>query len=835
MAPVRTTDNPENQADSSANSEQKQRRKPGRVPVSCAECRRLKLRCDRQVPCESCTKRGCAALCPDGSLPTTKGPKLKAAAEVEELKDKIAQLEAALQAMQATISDEPHPLLQDSPAQQPSATTPTSQGSPSSSGGSVPSTSSAASQSPEADSVTQADEQEVLDTFGTLTLGNRGEARYFGQTSRTEYLIHAPERLTPFVDNLKLPRLSQMTIQEACKELDVFCSNEAIGDEVLACIPTMEEALRLVEIYFECSKFIWYPLPREYVYTEIVQAIYQQPVDEYCHVTRKHALSLLFMIFALATLFNLNMPPYAAEAQEYYLLARIALRWAPPTYDTTLAAIQSILYMGTYLEMADCEPAHTGSHKSWITVRTAVGLGFSIGLHVSSYKWQLDDAASAKRARVFWQLFTQDTWLSFGFGRPPSINLTFVDCDIPKAEHISTAGGSSWSTGFHVWTWQFTKLLHNIMSSAFAAKSPSYTRIMELDKRVRDFSEPEPCLPNDPKKPDEVTLTMQKLLVTLYKETTHLNLHRPYLSQALKDSPEDPLRHRFGASVMIIYRSAWRILNAVQSAYKTAPGISARISLLWSHALACAILLCLLITRAPGSNLASPALMELDKICELFEEAANKSQIASNNIHVLRKLRKQAHAAITKVMAEDAALIESELDRLGGKTQLVQTIGERTIRACSGALMNRCIESYLASRNPPSVFEQVGNPNGLLQPMVAQETPRFDDVDPLANPPPYETTDFGMDFMADAFPPVNASQLPQNGQAQVPQQGQPQVDLSNIQNFEWIAGFLGATGGAAVPQGPQPQAATEPVPHPAESDVMWQALMIQLGLPAGSI
>lgn len=49
------------------------------------------------------------------------------------------------------------------------------------------------------------------------------------------------------------------------------------------------------------------------------------------------------MIFALATLFDLNMPPYAAEAHEYYLVARIALRWAPPAYDTTLASIQALV------------------------------------------------------------------------------------------------------------------------------------------------------------------------------------------------------------------------------------------------------------------------------------------------------------------------------------------------------------------------------------------------------------------------------------------------------------------------------------------------------------
>lgn len=40
MAPVRTADKDQPVAGASSGGEQKQRRKPGRVPVSCAECRR---------------------------------------------------------------------------------------------------------------------------------------------------------------------------------------------------------------------------------------------------------------------------------------------------------------------------------------------------------------------------------------------------------------------------------------------------------------------------------------------------------------------------------------------------------------------------------------------------------------------------------------------------------------------------------------------------------------------------------------------------------------------------------------------------------------------------
>ena len=50
----------------------------------------------------------------------------------------------------------------------------------------------------------------------------------------------------------------------------------------------------------------------------------------------------MWMVYALATLLDVNKAPYAVEAHEYYLLSRLALRYAPPAHDTTLIAIQTI-------------------------------------------------------------------------------------------------------------------------------------------------------------------------------------------------------------------------------------------------------------------------------------------------------------------------------------------------------------------------------------------------------------------------------------------------------------------------------------------------------------
>ncbi|OAP61663.1 hypothetical protein AYL99_03866 [Fonsecaea erecta] len=70
-------------------------------------------------------------------------------------------------------------------------------------------------------------------------------------------------------------------------------------------------------------------------------------------------------------------------------------------------------------------PEHVSIHSSGFWLRTAVGLGFQIGLH------REPDPQSPKcklRRRLFWTLFSRDCLLSIAHGRPRAINL--FDCNI---------------------------------------------------------------------------------------------------------------------------------------------------------------------------------------------------------------------------------------------------------------------------------------------------------------------------------------------------------------------------------------------------------------------
>ncbi|WRT65255.1 uncharacterized protein IL334_002198 [Kwoniella shivajii] len=70
------------------------KKRPKQPQLSCAECRRLKLKCNREVPCSNCFRRKCSELCPDGVKETRRQTfDVKAA---EQLQKRLSTLESLL-------------------------------------------------------------------------------------------------------------------------------------------------------------------------------------------------------------------------------------------------------------------------------------------------------------------------------------------------------------------------------------------------------------------------------------------------------------------------------------------------------------------------------------------------------------------------------------------------------------------------------------------------------------------------------------------------------------------------------------------------------------------
>ncbi|KAK0465960.1 uncharacterized protein EV420DRAFT_1508988 [Desarmillaria tabescens] len=696
--------------------EKKPRRKPGRVP------------------CEKCVSRGCGSICPDGSLTSGKGNRM------------------LLKILQSTVSSEPHPLLRTDLLQlkSPQSTLPTQNGSAGPSTTNGPTPTSANPQSIPWDSLQSLSKSEAtmkissMRLVSTLTIGGHGESSFLGKTARSEALSKPQSTST-----LVLPRVSKRIIESNCADpLD-----ESLGHEIFSLLPPLSEAVRLCEVYLEHGKYLYSTVDRTELFDEVLSCIYRAECVS-CH----HTLYFLFSVFALAVLFDQERPAYSVEAQEYYYLARAAIGLSSINNHQTLRAIQGMIHLTEYETYSDWEAL--GTNSEWITMGCAVQLGQSLTLRLqilTAPAGSLGKLPVSVEVRIFWQLFACDTWTSFLFGRPPSMSAQYIDCALPKdTEEIINADGER-ETGFHSWMWQYATLMHSVMGAAFGVKVPAYAVILDLDRKIRDFPVPlrfRPCTNYGSKvlRPEHY---MQRWMVLMSKESVLLNLHRT--------SRTDLARHRYLPSVMATYRSAWRIMQSLKMLRTYAPLLSNRVNLAWSHALSAAIVMCILVTRAPNSTMTKPSLQELDLVAQLFEEAAPNCRAAANTLVRLYFLEMRFLLSCCRTRskccgnkAHEAAIYPpDELDRLGGKTHLISSIRFRYAHRCiypiASATLPAIVPEVLSTEVPFSGGDGFG--------FFAQQSPslgEFGGVPPTQppQPAPYHSA-FG--FAAAAAPMLDAT------------------------------------------------------------------------------
>ncbi|KAJ6601099.1 fungal-specific transcription factor domain-containing protein [Mycena vulgaris] len=773
--------------------DERARKKPGRVPTSCAECRRLKLRCDKNVPCGKCVSRGCGTICPDGQLTSGKGNRLVLANtevlhdRIEHLCARIRELEDALRTLHENMSDRPHPLLRTDllhiktvpPQHSP-------EGPSSSSSGSRNSSSTLASDEIPDPSQARSEEENFIDAFGTLTIGLHGESSFLGQTARSEYLFRALAKAPPAPAVLP-PRLSRRIIELSFPDLDV--QDEDLGQEVFEMLPSLSEAIRLCDTYLEHGTYLPMALQRTELIDEVLEAVYRAGSFE--TMRNRHALSLLFVVFATAAILDPGRHPYSIEAQEYYYLSRAALALASPVRETTLAAIQALIHMAQYLDLSDWEGAE--SNAAWTYIGTAVRLAHGIGLHLNSCRWNLSEEASERRSRLFWQLFQADTWLSFSLGRPPSMSTNYIDCAYPK-DTSEVIGPDGKETSYFLWTCKYSVIMHSVMSSAFGYKVPAYTTILDLDRKIRDYTIPvhlRPVCTGETPAPTPQRL-MQRFLTLSAKETTLLNLHRAYFAQALQDKPDDLANHRFIPSVMAAYRSAWRLIRSLVIMWQDNPMLIARVGSAWSPALSAAIVMCILVTRSPGSKMTKSSLEELDALARLFQEAAPTCRVAAQLLAPILTLMRRAHQAVDdNLYSQDdetcCRVTPADLDRLGGKTHLISQLRNVTAPGDSPS------PPPLYQR--PSLFSDIAATNSeTMHPTIAQDMRSFD----LGEPSQFY----------DAF---------------------PDADMGGIQ-FTGESVFSSPSGyGYSPPTAFQPSAVGFVGASPPMLDATWQSFVEQLG------
>ncbi|KAF5352509.1 hypothetical protein D9756_006274 [Leucocoprinus leucothites] len=574
---------------------------------------------------------------------------------------RIRELEGALQALQAQNSDAPHPLLLKDSVEELAPVSAPSRPIASSSGGQTPVPAQAPSRTtPTATVVTMEPDPTAITEFsGTLSVSGNGESSFFGSTARLEFLARREAK-----PDVKPSRLSHELFEFACE--DHKGKTERLGNEIFQLRPPASEASRLCELYLKSGKVMYSPIPRAELFDEIFMPVYRA---ESFSDLQPETLALLFMVFAISIHFDPKRRTDSHDANEHYYLAKASLHLA--ARENTLHYVQTLIHMAQYLRFSGSESALSDSRSDYLC--RAIRIGYKMGLHLHGIRWGLPEDLAQRRSRIFCEIFLLDTWTSFYSGRPPMVSLAFMDRATPKDDDEGVDAEGNKKPGFHTWTYKYAILLHSIMAVAFGPKPPSYPTVLDLDLKVRNFPVPvrwRPMCEEDTPAPPEVQ--MVRFLVSFAKESTLLNLHRSYFITALEELPEDLSNHQYIPSVLAVYRSAWRLMRGLRCIWNMTPELVSRMNVAWSQALSAALIMCLFVTRTPGSHLTDPALNELDLLVELFEEATPTCRTASDLLIDLRSLRRHSRITAGRHYQNEGYIISTlELGRLNGKTYLV--------------------------------------------------------------------------------------------------------------------------------------------------------------------
>ncbi|KAG5222590.1 zinc cluster transcription factor [Salix suchowensis] len=261
-----------------------------------------------------------------------------------------------------------------------------------------------------------------------------------------------------------------------------------------------------------------------------------------------------------------------------------------------------------------------------------------------SARWGLSPKMVQRRRILFWDLFVADSWTldrshCLGIflpepqhGRPPSFSLAYIDCEFPDYKDGLGESGGDINTS--------SECVADVASRTLTAEAPSYATIMELDKKVRDFSLPPLPVSSSGDQRESFAAEFTRCVLDHTRETSTSILSRlaelPLTIPSFFNNPQIRQRavpHMASCQCVLLEHVDLRILSS-----------------------------------GPRSPLASSAMAELEQACILFSKAAQYSNRARKALHfrldhltddqpILTRLSEKARLALAALNAKKRLLL----------------------------------------------------------------------------------------------------------------------------------------------------------------------------------
>ncbi|KIL92314.1 hypothetical protein FAVG1_04723 [Fusarium avenaceum] len=596
-------------------------------------------------------------------------------------------------------------------------------------------------------------------SYGTLMIGNRGRSKYLGPTAGSEWLKESEMQDisdTPLQTRAPSPMLpgdsipSQPSVlrpHSSIAGLPFLVSPGHISTrELLACLPSRDEAWTLVESYYRYCAWHHDVAPKP-TFEKTFDRVFKRAENGSTspHINAQE-IALVFIIMAQGTMFNIEMPNCDSSAEEWLRISERALVKGEFLSNNTVAGLQT-LHLMAHLQLHLDEGRRGDS--AWPLWGLVMRLIQAMGMHRDGDRWNLPQDVVEERRKVFWECNSADIFQAHCFSRPSAINPEHCDTAFPS-EPPKPNGEKSYS----ILRFELSQLSSQILNMAMKVRKPAYSEVTNLGLRLCEFEESIPfslrcraALLATPSRyaqldaaieaspePSRMSLTIsfQQTNLALNVSETIINLHRPYYARVLYDADHDESIYR--PSFYTVVERCGIIISIVTDIHARFPTVATRQWNFWYHVFGSALCLGTLVLRDPGNIMTKFALTQIDAAISLFtsllQHGAHTPRYKSN-LQWLSDLRTRALFKISSVSASHRGNSQEgdaedrqndsrdreddeDVELLGWRTRLIERAGQnqqkiiRTIRLSETPTVSPSMNVATSSLNSSRPQIQMG-------------------------------------------------------------------------------------------------------------------------------
>lgn len=467
----------------------------------------------------------------------------------------------------------------------------------------------------------ETDDQFTL-SFGTLAITETWGSSYFG--------VSAGALAKPFAEQaLSNSSASRSTLST----YDLWNRNsrgqaelpEDVVSELRRALPSHSQAVHFCEQY--AKKYRFQPIQISDLMDEVLPFVYEGDL-----MGSPHKAAVLFFVFAAGCLMDASLPPTNPQAQAFCELGLKALDLRNISTSAELDTVVAISLLASYHGNLGTENC---LETAWEEMSLALKVAQKIGLHREASRWNLDSQQVQRRRKLFWELMFQDGVRSLSLGRPPTMSLKWVDCDLPAPEERTPEqilASFQYSLTKEV-IWPLLEMLGSTSSS-------SYSTVLALDKKIRELSVAINALGDEQFNAAASALEWNCIFGANARQAILLSIHRPFLAMALLQNPENLFESPYSQSVLAAQNAASFIIRTTARYLEKAPDSILRHWDVWVDVPSAAITAASIAMHAP--NMPSTAMSDLDLAIRILEKGTDYSAYARAALPPILQMRQRA-------------------------------------------------------------------------------------------------------------------------------------------------------------------------------------------------